>query len=370
MCRSYAGVLQFNTKRMQSFVLEHCYGLKNELVSSMESKRIKKNLRNIQRKADNPGYRRPCYYQRGRTGYGEGMESENLPVEEYDRLQQELVRKIESIHDNREAIQRDTLTQGRSQTWLDVRKVLLTASNFGSIIKSRSIASYGGKVKSILYSSPHSDAIINGSITEEEAKNFYEEKNQIIIQPCGIFIDDDIKFLGATPDGLIDQDGIVEIKCPYINLAKQRKSSTTTLHQSNIPESVFHAVRDKIGRLHTYLEITGNTLGLKQNTDYYRQIQGQLHITKRSYCIFFVYLKINGVYTDSFEQKIIRNDSIWKNDMVKKLVDFYMGYLLPEIIEKNGMNAIKPHNNDWCLNEINRKLFSENYLQNLDNEGN
>lgn len=37
----------------------------------------------------------------------------------------------------------------------------------------------------------------------------------ISIRDCGLFIDEKYPFLGATPDGLIDDNGIVEIKCPH-----------------------------------------------------------------------------------------------------------------------------------------------------------
>jgi len=35
------------------------------------------------------------------------------------------------------------------------------------------------------------------------------------INDCGLFIDSIDVFLGATPDGLIGADTLVEIKCPY-----------------------------------------------------------------------------------------------------------------------------------------------------------
>lgn len=35
------------------------------------------------------------------------------------------------------------------------------------------------------------------------------------IIPCGLFIDSEIPFLAATPDGLVGNDTIVEIKCPF-----------------------------------------------------------------------------------------------------------------------------------------------------------
>lgn len=47
-----------------------------------------------------------------------------------------------------------------------------------------------------------------------------EKQENLIIRPSGLFIDKEISFLGATPDGLIAENGIVEIKCPY-NSKKQ-----------------------------------------------------------------------------------------------------------------------------------------------------
>ena len=35
------------------------------------------------------------------------------------------------------------------------------------------------------------------------------------IQICGLFIDQQYPFLSATPDGLTEDDELVEIKCPY-----------------------------------------------------------------------------------------------------------------------------------------------------------
>jgi hypothetical protein len=32
---------------------------------------------------------------------------------------------------------------------------------------------------------------------------------------CGLFVDIEKTFLGASPDGLVDLDSIVEIKCPF-----------------------------------------------------------------------------------------------------------------------------------------------------------
>ena len=41
-----------------------------------------------------------------------------------------------------------------------------------------------------------------------------EEELGIRILPCGLFIDDTVPQLAATPDGLVKDDTIVEVKCP------------------------------------------------------------------------------------------------------------------------------------------------------------
>jgi len=49
---------------------------------------------------------------------------------------------------------------------------------------------------------------------EEIARKELATKLNKKIKPCGLFIDYKNPFLGASPDGLIDEDGLVEIKCP------------------------------------------------------------------------------------------------------------------------------------------------------------
>lgn len=51
---------------------------------------------------------------------------------------------------------------------------------------------------------------------KENGKNAIEELERIInkkIEPYGLFIVKDLEYLGASPDGLIHDNGIVEIKC-------------------------------------------------------------------------------------------------------------------------------------------------------------
>jgi hypothetical protein len=78
--------------------------------------------------------------------------------------------------------------------------------------------------------------------------------------------------LGASPDGLVDLDSIVEIKCPFA----ARNTDIKT------------AIEKKVIK---YLEIDprdDDKILLKENDNYMYQVQGQLHITNRQKCYFIV----------------------------------------------------------------------------------
>lgn len=124
-------------------------------------------------------------------------------------------------------------------------------------------------------------------------------------------MDKDFTFLGATPDGIIGDKGIVEIKCPLSATGKD----------------VELAVRE--GKIR-YLKLQGNNLELKKNHEYYYQVQGQLHISEREFCIF-------GVWTSHEKQicdiTITKDDKFWKEEMEPKLLRFYHHCMLPELVD-------------------------------------
>lgn len=58
------------------------------------------------------------------------------------------------------------------------------------------------------------DAMQWGIETEPAARARYEEVTGTLASLCGFALHGDIPFFGASPDGLIDDDGLLEVKCP------------------------------------------------------------------------------------------------------------------------------------------------------------
>jgi len=212
----------------------------------------------------------------------------------------------------REEIERQTIDQHQNIKWFETRRKLLTASNFGKIINRRLDTGCENLVKCLLYTTQFTATQLeygreNEPVALRELEKYLGKK----VKPCGLFIDSEHFFLGATPDGLIDDDGIVEIKCPF-------SAAEVTPEEGILTKKITFWQLQKDGTIGDY----------KKKHNYHFQIQGQLYVTKRKYCIFCVWTK-KGFKTE----KIIFDELFWKQNMLPKLTKFFFNCLLPEIVD-------------------------------------
>lgn len=147
----------------------------------------------------------------------------------------------------------------------------LTASVFGKLCKMRQTTSREKVIKEMLYGTfSGNDATRYGIAHEDMAK---EELEKIIgkkIENAGLFVDANLQFLAASPDGLIDNDSLVEIKCPA--------SAKSFTPEEGILMKKIKSCTIENGQLH-----------LKRNDNYFYQVQGQLHITRKMFCYFCIW---------------------------------------------------------------------------------
>lgn len=57
-------------------------------------------------------------------------------------------------------------------------------------------------------------AMQRGTGLEPMARSFYEVKNDLLVIESGLVVHPEIESFGASPDGLVEVVGLVEIKCP------------------------------------------------------------------------------------------------------------------------------------------------------------
>ena len=147
--------------------------------------------------------------------------------------------------------------------WFAERCGIPSASNFDKIIttsgepsKSRLKYMYqlaGERIIGIREEGFSNDAMKRGVEMESEARYLYEMLYDVKIEQVGLCFPDEKKLVACSPDGLVGEDGLIEIKCP--NLATH----------------------------------VGYIVDKKLPTEYFQQLQGQLFVTGRAWVDFVSY---------------------------------------------------------------------------------
>ncbi|KAM0724668.1 hypothetical protein ACS0PU_009052 [Formica fusca] len=174
-----------------------------------------------------------------------------------------------------------------------------------------------------------------GRDKEDVARKELAMKLNKEIKPCGLFIDNENSFLGASPDGLIEENGLVEIKCP---LSAEHLTAEEAIKTLPFLKGIF----DK-----------KDPHKMNRNHRYFYQVQGQLNITEREYCIFAVWtpksIKILHISTDN---------EFWKNEMLPFLTRFYYECMFPEIVDSRH-NRHMPIRDPLYIIEAKEKAVKE-----------
>lgn len=312
--RCSAAVVQYNTSRpfynLHKIVHESSPTTR---VKRLELKRLSYNTRRRQRIrcARNILMKR----KRGTSmtnSYGQNCLKPDLSPEDYCTERRVHMSRLAKFQLRRYDIERNTQSQSECDLWHEIREIMLTASNFGTVCRALKLK---GHTKTIVHNQNiFTKAVEHGKVNEDVARKQLEVQMHLKIDKSGIHIDAIESWLAASPDGLINDDGILEIKCPYSAFG------STVLDGIN---------KGAIKYLHTNSEKTVIT-GLKKNHPYYYQVQGQLHITQRKYCLFAVWTSsTEELYVENIE----RDEDFWKDKMYTKLRKFYFNWMMPEIID-------------------------------------
>lgn len=179
----------------------------------------------------------------------------------------------------------------RSEEWFNARKGRVTGSVSGAILGLAPYMTRNDVMRAMVRSYHGSESEFTGNIATE-----YGQRNEltaiqelsmyydIAVEECGFFPKDE--WLGASPDGLVGEDAIIEVKCPY-------------------------GKRD-----------SKDFKPLSEQPHYYAQIQIELLCTGRSLCYFFQWSPVG----QSLEE--VRTDKAWLDENLPLLRSFYDEYIL------------------------------------------
>lgn len=183
------------------------------------------------------------------------------------------------------------------------RKGRLTASNFGSVLKAKrvtpSLLKHLGE-----YDLSRVKAVQWGVNNEEEAIKTFTLKTGKRVKETGIWFHSS-GILGASPDGIIDDETVLEAKCPYTE-----RNLTTE-------EAVASSVTFCLGKS------DNGEYVIKKDHVYWHQVQGELYFSRRKFCYFVVWTT-----KDLAVVKVERDDSWGTN--IPLLLQFYFDNIFPK----------------------------------------
>lgn len=200
----------------------------------------------------------------------------------------------------------------RSEEWFAARLGKVTASRVSDVVArtksgySASRANYAAELVCERLTGTKAAGFRNaamdwGVATESEARSSYQTKTGNLVEEVGFINHPDILMAGASPDGFIDDDGLIEIKCP--NTATHIENLFSNAH----PEK------------------------------YQNQIQWQLACTGREWCDFVSYDPRMPENMRIFICRVERNEE-YINNLEKEVKKF-----LSEIDETvNNLKALYP----------------------------
>lgn len=203
-------------------------------------------------------------------------------------------------------IEINTRMQRLISTWANERKHHITASNVYKVMTVKSDAAKKNLAKRIFNPQEVKCKETDyGILNEPKALRLYESYG-IKITSCGLFISKRYPHIAATPDGLVGNDTVVEVKCPY------------TKRGLYINEDAMSCL---------YKDPISGRLVLHQDHEYYTQIQTQLFAAEKKYANLVLYTENDFKVID-----VPRNDEII-GKIVDQVTDFYNNYFRPLILE-------------------------------------
>lgn len=307
--RCAAGVISFNTGTLHTTTHKVVFGTEpSTVIQHLEQVRRLK----VQKAKPHTFKKKVSVPVSNDAHYGKNAQKPDMSPDIFDNAKSTFLHDLRLSSAEREDLERSTVLQRNSAEWMGRRRKLLTSSSFGEVCKKRQSTSCASLVKKIIYGSNISSvpAIRYGIDNEETAIKQLEKQEKIIIQSCGLFVDQEHGFLGTTPDGKY-ADGLIEIKCP---------------------SSLANLALDDAMKKHPFWkrDSDSDSYVINKTHHWYFQIQGQLHITKEDVCMLGIW------FGEAIPMKVYliqRDDEFWKAKMEPKLVAFYHDCLLPELVD-------------------------------------
>ena len=254
----------------------------------------------------------------------------------------DLKKRLQVTEEQQIEIEVNTRGQSDNELWQEYRKNRITASIAHSISALRrttdntsTINKYFGrnqftKLQPLMeYGRQHENTAV-------DAYEVVKGLQRGTVRKCGLFVSLENGIFAASPDGLLGDDGLLEVKCP---------PSIKDIDPKEWPN---------VNPKQSYIVQKNGELQLRRKHQYYYQVVMQIYVTNRQWCDFFVWTPkghyLERISRDSSTDKLWKEmkmnmEFFWDNDLAPELVDSrfdrgYKEYRYP-ITRKNAVDKKK-----------------------------
>ena len=213
----------------------------------------------------------------------------------------------------------------KSALWTSQRKLRITSSAAASVPK-RQDTDPAKWIKNYLDPAFRGNAATaHGQQHEHIAREQFEKETGSHIFQAGLIVRPEESWLGASLDGRIDEDTILEIKCPTPQKMSKHKSLAELFNSRT------YDVRTN-DKGEYFLRQTAAANGM------YMQVQVAMYCAKASKCKFMVWTASEAITVD------VPFDQQWFREQFKRLKEFYFANLLPALtdaINSHTLSVVK-----------------------------
>jgi putative phage-type endonuclease len=140
------------------------------------------------------------------------------------------------------------MMEQKSEEWFAARLGKVTASKVSAVLAKKDSATRSDYLTDLVLERLtnkqqefyQNDAMQWGTDTEPQARMAYEAFKGVLVDEMGFIDHPSIQYFGCSPDGLVDKDGLVEIKCP------NSKTHLSTLLNGKIPTKYIPQVQTQM----------------------------------------------------------------------------------------------------------------------------
>lgn len=184
------------------------------------------------------------------------------------------------------------MIEQRTPEWFKQRVGKITGSRVGAILGLNPWMKSKDVMRSMVREFHGAESEFKGNVAteygtkfEQYAQDDFEIEHGLEVEETGFHVKKGADWLGASPDGLIGNDAVLEIKCPY-------------------------GARE-----------TGVFKPLSDQLHYHAQMQIEMFCAEKQRCYFYQWSTVNS------EIEIVEYNQYWIDENLPKLESFYKQYL-------------------------------------------